>query len=41
MCKSNYALAHRHLEELLLYFKGFQSANLGNITDISGTLGAT
>lgn len=37
----NYALAHKHLEELLLYFKGFQSTNLGNITDISGRLGTT
>lgn len=37
----NYALAHKHLEEFLLHFKGFQSANLGNTTDISGRLGDT
>lgn len=37
----NYALAHEHFEEFLLHFKDFQSANLGNITDMPGRLGAT
>lgn len=31
----NYALAHKHLEELLSHFKGLQSVNLGNSTDVS------
>lgn len=39
--KCNYVLAHKHLQEFLLHFKDFQSANLGNITDMTGRLGAT
>lgn len=33
--KCNYTVTRKHLEEFLLRFKGFQNANLGNITDKS------
>jgi len=37
----SYTVAHKHLVEFLLHFKGFQNANLASITDMSGRLGAT